>query len=86
MPSEQVERTDVMPRFGRVLTAMITPFTPEGALDIDGAQTLARWLVDNGNDGLGFVDMYKQPHSPVQRAFPTRRQPVCSQERGAGDR
>lgn len=41
-----------MPRFGRVLTAMITPFTAEGALDVDGAQTLARWLVDNGNDGL----------------------------------
>ena len=41
-----------MPRFGRVLTAMITPFTPEGALDIEGAQTLACWLVDNGNDGL----------------------------------
>lgn len=41
-----------MPRFGQVLTAMATPFTPEGALDVDGAQTLARWLVANGNDGL----------------------------------
>jgi 4-hydroxy-tetrahydrodipicolinate synthase len=41
-----------MPRFGRVLTAMITPFTADGALDIEGARTLARWLVDNGNDGL----------------------------------
>jgi 4-hydroxy-tetrahydrodipicolinate synthase len=41
-----------MPRFGRVLTAMITPFTSDGQLDLDGAQTLARWLVDNGNDGL----------------------------------
>jgi 4-hydroxy-tetrahydrodipicolinate synthase len=38
--------------FGRVLTAMVTPFTPDGALDIDGAQHLAAHLVDAGNDGL----------------------------------
>jgi glyoxylase-like metal-dependent hydrolase (beta-lactamase superfamily II) len=41
-----------MARFGRVLTAMVTPFTDDGALDLDGAATLARWLVDNGNDGV----------------------------------
>ena len=39
-------------RFGRVLTAMITPFTQEGALDLDGAVELASWLVEQGNDGL----------------------------------
>ncbi|MEW2580525.1 4-hydroxy-tetrahydrodipicolinate synthase [Streptomyces syringium] len=38
--------------FGRVLTAMVTPFTPEGDLDLDGAQRLATHLVDAGNDGL----------------------------------
>ncbi|GAA5614772.1 4-hydroxy-tetrahydrodipicolinate synthase [Streptomyces platensis] len=38
--------------FGRVLTAMVTPFTPDGALDLDGAQRLAAHLVDSGNDGL----------------------------------
>ncbi|MEU7132716.1 4-hydroxy-tetrahydrodipicolinate synthase [Streptomyces sp. NPDC046261] len=38
--------------FGRVLTAMVTPFTAEGALDLDGAQRLAAHLVDAGNDGL----------------------------------
>ncbi|MEU3602483.1 4-hydroxy-tetrahydrodipicolinate synthase [Streptomyces sp. NPDC006798] len=38
--------------FGRVLTAMVTPFTPDGALDVDGAQRLAAHLVDAGNDGL----------------------------------
>src|SRR4051812_47037553 len=38
--------------FGRVLTAMVTPFTADGALDLDGAQRLARHLVDAGNDGL----------------------------------
>ncbi|MCU4750069.1 4-hydroxy-tetrahydrodipicolinate synthase [Streptomyces sp. JH002] len=38
--------------FGRVLTAMVTPFTPDGSLDLDGAQRLAAHLVDAGNDGL----------------------------------
>jgi len=40
------------PRFGRVITAMVTPFTAGGALDLDGAAELARWLVDCGNEGL----------------------------------
>lgn len=39
-----------MPVFGRVATAMVTPFTEDGGLDLDGAQTLARHLVDNGTD------------------------------------
>ncbi|MFD9815951.1 4-hydroxy-tetrahydrodipicolinate synthase [Streptomyces sp. NPDC059080] len=38
--------------FGRVLTAMVTPFTEDGDLDLDGAQRLATHLVDAGNDGL----------------------------------
>ena len=38
--------------FGRVLTAMVTPFTTAGALDLDGSQVLAAHLVDAGNDGL----------------------------------
>ncbi|WP_052852123.1 4-hydroxy-tetrahydrodipicolinate synthase [Streptomyces avicenniae] len=38
--------------FGRVLTAMVTPFTADGSLDVDGAQRLAAHLVDAGNDGL----------------------------------
>ncbi|KND39329.1 4-hydroxy-tetrahydrodipicolinate synthase [Streptomyces acidiscabies] len=38
--------------FGRVLTAMVTPFTADGAIDLDGAQRLAAHLVDAGNDGL----------------------------------
>src|SRR5579863_1229301 len=39
-------------RFGSVLTAMVTPFDDEGGLDVDGAVTLARRLVEDGNDGL----------------------------------
>jgi 4-hydroxy-tetrahydrodipicolinate synthase len=31
---------------------MVTPFDSEGRLDLDGAVQLARWLVENGNDGL----------------------------------
>ncbi len=31
---------------------MITPFDPGGALDLDGAVTLARWLASHGSDGL----------------------------------
>lgn len=38
--------------FGRVLTAMVTPFTDAGQLDLDGAQRLAGYLVDHGSDGL----------------------------------
>ncbi|MDS3861822.1 4-hydroxy-tetrahydrodipicolinate synthase [Thermosynechococcaceae cyanobacterium BACA0444] len=41
-----------MADFGRVLTAMITPFTPEGAVNYDLAGELATYLVDHGSDGL----------------------------------
>jgi len=39
--------------FGRLLTAMVTPFAPDGSLDVDGAQKLATYLVDEQrHDGL----------------------------------
>lgn len=38
--------------FGRMLTAMVTPFDADGALDLDAAATLATHLVDLGNEGL----------------------------------
>ncbi|MEV6837444.1 4-hydroxy-tetrahydrodipicolinate synthase [Streptomyces sp. NPDC051133] len=38
--------------FGRTLCAMITPFTPSGTLDLDGAGRLAEHLVARGCDGL----------------------------------
>lgn len=41
-----------MPRFGRVVTAMVTPFNRDQSLNLDGARRLAKWLQDNGNDGL----------------------------------
>ena len=41
-----------MARFGEVVTAMVTPFAGDGALDVDAAVELARWLSDHGSDGL----------------------------------
>jgi 4-hydroxy-tetrahydrodipicolinate synthase len=41
-----------MARFGAVLTAMVTPFDDDLALDVDAAVGLARWLADHGSDGL----------------------------------
>jgi 4-hydroxy-tetrahydrodipicolinate synthase len=38
--------------FGRVLTAMVTPFDDTGALDLDAAAALAEYLVGAGCDGL----------------------------------
>ncbi|GGI06578.1 4-hydroxy-tetrahydrodipicolinate synthase [Egicoccus halophilus] len=35
---------------GAVVTAMVTPFTDGGELDLDGAQRLARHLADHGTD------------------------------------
>lgn len=39
-------------RFGAVVTAMVTPFDADGALDIPAAVELARWLAAHGSDGL----------------------------------
>ena len=41
-----------MSHFGRVLSAMVTPFDADGELDCDAAATLARYLESNGHDGL----------------------------------
>jgi 4-hydroxy-tetrahydrodipicolinate synthase len=38
--------------FGRVITAMATPFDRNGALDLERARSLAEYLVANGSDGL----------------------------------
>src|ERR1700754_4634829 len=39
--------------FGRLLTAMVTPFAPDGTLDVEGAAKIATYLVDEQrNDSL----------------------------------
>jgi 4-hydroxy-tetrahydrodipicolinate synthase len=37
---------------GEVITAIVTPFAPDGAVDVDAFQRLARHLVEHGSDGL----------------------------------
>ena len=37
---------------GRVITAIVTPFRSDGAVDFDAFQRLAEHLVDNGSDGI----------------------------------
>jgi 4-hydroxy-tetrahydrodipicolinate synthase len=43
---------DVQARLGTVLTAMVTPFGPDGSLDRAAAARVANHLVDSGCDGL----------------------------------
>lgn len=43
---------DVSARLGTVLTAMVTPFGPDGSLDLAAAKKVAAHLVDSGCDGL----------------------------------
>src|SRR5919201_1856954 len=37
---------------GEVLTAIVTPFSPDGAVDYDRFRELAQYLVEHGSDGL----------------------------------
>ncbi|HEX5173738.1 MAG TPA: 4-hydroxy-tetrahydrodipicolinate synthase [Gaiellaceae bacterium] len=37
---------------GEVLTAVVTPFRADGAVDVEGFRELAGFLVENGSDGL----------------------------------
>lgn len=40
------------PYFGRLLTAMVTPFTADGGVDYAAGADFAEWLLANGSDGL----------------------------------
>src|SRR5689334_13249373 len=40
------------PVLGEVLTAIVTPFDKDGAVDYDRFRALARYVIDNGADGL----------------------------------
>ncbi len=40
------------PPFGTLLTAMVTPFNKEGFVDYELASKLARYLVEQGSDGI----------------------------------
>jgi 4-hydroxy-tetrahydrodipicolinate synthase len=38
--------------FGRLITAMVTPFAKDGSIDWDGVATLANHLADHGHDAI----------------------------------
>ena len=38
--------------FGRVLTAMVTPFDAQGRMDEDGIARMVAYLLNNGSDGI----------------------------------
>ena len=42
----------IEPPFGRLITAMVTPFDKDGAIDWDGVAKLALHLVANGHDAI----------------------------------
>ena len=42
----------MQPRWGYVVTAMVTPFDENNAVDFAEAVALAKWLLDNGSDAL----------------------------------
>ena len=63
--------TDERP-FGALLTAMVTPMTPDGAVDIDAAVSLAEHLVNHGHDGLvlnGTTGEAPTTHAPEKAAL-----------------
>ena len=43
------------PYFGRLLTAMVTPFNADGSVNYEKAADLAEWLINNGSDGLSLI-------------------------------
>lgn len=40
------------PYFGRLLTAMVTPFNADGSINYEAGADFADWLLSNGSDGL----------------------------------
>ena len=41
-----------VPYFGRILTAMVTPFGPDGSVNLEAARQLVEWWLEHGSDGL----------------------------------
>ena len=66
--------------FGRLITAMVTPFDAEGAVDLALAGRLARHLVDEGSDGLvvcGTTGEPKKIDKAVSRSSGLSNKAVC---------
>ncbi len=69
--------------FGRVLTAMVTPFAADGSVDLEQASRLAEHLVTNGSDGL--VVCGTTGESPTL-SWQEQHQLFDAVKRGVGDR
>ncbi len=52
MTSSDILQSSAEPRFGRVLTAMVTPFLPSGEVNYPVAEALASYLVNHGTDTI----------------------------------
>ena len=51
-PDGELESMPMTPRLGELLTAMVTPFSSDGAVDLASTRRLVRHLVDTGSDGV----------------------------------
>jgi len=49
---QATHHTNIEAPFGRMITAMVTPFDKDGAIDYDGVATLAQHLADHGHDAI----------------------------------
>ena len=68
--------------FGRIVTAMVTPFDSSGAVDFQLAARLARHLVEQGSDGLLVCGPTGEPPTP-SRAEQRKLLRVVRQEVGS---
>ena len=52
MSSSHRPTTQIQPPFGRLITAMVTPFSKDGSIDWDGVAKLAEHLANTGHDAI----------------------------------
>ena len=71
-------------RFGSVVTAMVTPFREDHAVDLDRAQELAQWLVANGSDAIVVAGSTGESPTLTQREKGDLFSAVATAVRGQG--
>jgi 4-hydroxy-tetrahydrodipicolinate synthase len=71
-------------RFGAVVTAMVSPFREDHALDLDGAQALARQLLESGSDAIVVAGSTGEAPTLSQREKGELYRAVAAAAEGAG--
>jgi 4-hydroxy-tetrahydrodipicolinate synthase len=71
-------------RFGAVVTAMVSPFREDHALDLDGAQALARQLLESGSDAIVVAGSTGEAPTLSQREKGELYRAVVAAAEGAG--